>query len=91
MPASPPALRARLARIAPFFANSRRGFVIAFCGAVVARDEGGLAHQILGRIAGDGELGCDDQVGPQGGRLGTGRTNARQVLVDLAFVRVELG
>nr|MDQ2736336.1 lipid A export permease/ATP-binding protein MsbA [Pseudomonadota bacterium] len=32
-PASP--LRERLRRIAPFFANSRRGFVIAFFGAVV--------------------------------------------------------
>ncbi|MDQ2927000.1 MAG: ABC transporter transmembrane domain-containing protein, partial [Pseudomonadota bacterium] len=28
-------LRARIARIAPFFANSRRGFVIAFFGSVV--------------------------------------------------------
>ena len=32
-PATP--LRERLRRIAPFFRNSRRGFVIAFFGAVV--------------------------------------------------------
>ncbi|MDQ6683877.1 MAG: lipid A export permease/ATP-binding protein MsbA [Pseudomonadota bacterium] len=35
MPDSPSTLRLRLGRVAPFFANSRRGFVIAFCGAVV--------------------------------------------------------
>ena len=34
MPAAPLTLRARLARVAPFFANSRRGFAIAFCGAI---------------------------------------------------------
>ena len=34
MPAASLPLRARLARVAPFFANSRRGFVIAFFGAV---------------------------------------------------------
>ena len=35
MTTPPPPLRERLRRIAPFFANSRRGFVIAFFGAVV--------------------------------------------------------
>ena len=35
MPAATLPLRARFARVAPFFRNSRRGFVIAFCGAVV--------------------------------------------------------
>ncbi len=34
MPAASLPLRARFARVAPFFANSRRGFVIAFFGAV---------------------------------------------------------
>ena len=35
MPAAPLSLRARIARIAPFFRNSRRGFVIGFIGAAV--------------------------------------------------------
>jgi len=35
MPAAPLSLRARVARIAPFFRNSRRGFVIGFIGAAV--------------------------------------------------------
>ena len=35
MPAAPLSLRARIARIAPFFRNSRRGFVIGFLGAAV--------------------------------------------------------
>ncbi len=35
MPPATLPLRARIARIAPFFASSRRGFVIAFCGLVV--------------------------------------------------------
>ena len=35
MPAPLPTLRQRLARVAPYFANSRRGFVIAFFGAVI--------------------------------------------------------
>jgi hypothetical protein len=41
-------------------------------GLPASGDEGGLEDQVLGRIAGDGELGRDRQVGALPGRLGPG-------------------
>ena len=50
-----------------------------------------LEHQVLRRIAGDEELGEEDQVGPERGGAGARLTGAGDVAGDVADGRVELG
>ena len=60
-------------------------------GGLVVGDEPGLHHEVLGRVAGDRQLGEGDDVAP--GRVGpvVGVEQLGQVAVDVADGRVELG
>ena len=50
-----------------------------------------LAHQVLGRIAGDEQLGEDDEIGALGGRLGARLAQLGGVAGEIADDRIELG
>ena len=52
--------------------------------------EGGLEHQILGRIAGDEQFRENDQIGALGGRLLAGTPHFLGIAGDVADRRVEL-
>ena len=54
-------------------------------------DERGPQQQILGRVAGDGELREEDEVGAGGARLGEGAAIRSRVAVDVADDGVHLG
>ena len=57
----------------------------------VVGDESGLEHQVLGRIAGGGELGERHDVASGGLGAIVGIDQLRQVPVEVAHGRVELG
>ena len=50
-----------------------------------------LEHQVLGRVAADGQLGEDHQVGAQLRRLGVGGQHPVDVAVEVPDDRVDLG
>ena len=54
-------------------------------------DEGGLADQVLGRIAADRELGGDDEIGAEAGGFRAGGADAGDVGLDLPEMEVDLG
>ena len=53
-------------------------------------DEAGAEEQILGWVAGDGELGEDDEIGACAARLGEGREDPLAVAVEVADDGVQL-
>ena len=54
-------------------------------------DEGRLADQILGRVAGNGKLRRHHQPGPEGGPLRTGAAQTQKIVLHRTDMRVDLG
>ncbi len=53
--------------------------------------QGGLEHQVLGRVADDHELGEHHQIGPGLCRAGARGADQRKVVVEGADRRIDLG